>query len=551
MSFRLKIFLSCLLFVAVLLAATLWLAEASLSGAFEQALNARYEEQAHSAKRDRDLREVELRTRAGALASSRRVSAAFLELNESDDVASATEQLLVNLRDELFKPGAVPSTDWSFQAFGSAGNLLRSSELPLTPFAEPWPPDARTLRAAMESHSQVSGLLASQDGQIWEAVFQGISDEVEGLSGGLLVARPRPMVLEGADATGLELGKRWFGTFEKPDRLPDHGEVKIKGVPYLVFARALESSDLFPRAREISAYSLAEKQQQQKRLRLRLGGTGLVAIVLAGFVALALAHGLSMPIRDLVKATRSVRSGDLSQHAPVRRRDELGRFVETFNEMIDDLALKEKYRTVLDVVSDPQVAQALMDGGLELGGEEREVSVIFCDIRGFTTISEGMAPAEVIAMLNDHFTPLNQVVHEHGGVILQYAGDLIMALFGAPSPCPDHAKRAAQCALAMIARRRELNEESPRPIEMGIGVATGGVVAGRMGGSERLNYSVVGAKVNLAARLCAQAAAMKVIVDHATIQACEGEIGAKPLGALKLKGFTEEFQAYEIGLMGF
>ena len=102
---------------------------------------------------------------------------------------------------------------------------------------------------------------------------------------------------------------------------------------------------------------------------------------------------------------------------------------------------------------------------MELGGEDRDVSVIFCDICGFTKLSENRAPREVIALLNEHFTPLTQVIARHGGVVLHFVGDIVIGLFGAPSDMPDHPRRAAACALEMIRERAKLNETAALPIE--------------------------------------------------------------------------------------
>src|SRR6185436_14210849 len=105
-------------------------------------------------------------------------------------------------------------------------------------------------------------------------------------------------------------------------------------------------------------------------------------------------------------------------------RDEVGALSESFNEMAEDLALKERYKTVLAQVTDKEVAEQLISGQMTLGGEVRRVSVLFCDIRGFTPLTENMPPAEVITMLNEHMTVMNRVVHRHYGDVDKFVGDL-------------------------------------------------------------------------------------------------------------------------------
>jgi class 3 adenylate cyclase len=219
---------------------------------------------------------------------------------------------------------------------------------------------------------------------------------------------------------------------------------------------------------------------------------------------------------------------------------------ESFNEMAAGLVLRERYRSVLDMVSDKQIAEDLIHGAIELGGEEREVSVLFCDIRGFTALTEKMEPKEVIEMLNQHFTPLTRIVHEHHGAVDKFVGDLIMAIFGAPKGFGNDVENAARCALRMIEERARLNETGKYKIAIGIGVASGKVVAGRMGSKDRLNYTVLGPRVNLASRLCGQAGRMEVVIDEETWRAIQPRARATPTPELLLKGFAEPIRAYKL-----
>ena len=259
-----------------------------------------------------------------------------------------------------------------------------------------------------------------------------------------------------------------------------------------------------------------------------------------------MARRLARPIRDLALATEQVRQGNFRTRVPVRAPDEFGQLAESFNEMADELETKEKIRDLLGKVSDEAVAQALISGNLELGGETREVSILFCDIRGFTSLTEEMPPADIISLLNEHMTAMTEVVYEHSGVIDKFVGDEIMVIFGAPKSYGDDASNAARCALTMGERRQRLNDETGRVIEVGIGVATGSVVVGCMGSVDRLNYTVIGERVNRAARLCGCAEAGEVIVDETTWQ----QISEQAEGAEKLrfkpKGYTQSVRAFRL-----
>jgi class 3 adenylate cyclase len=201
---------------------------------------------------------------------------------------------------------------------------------------------------------------------------------------------------------------------------------------------------------------------------------------------------------------------------------------------------------VLDKVSDPGVAAALMQGELALGGERRRACVLFCDIRGFTPLTQDMDPQEVIQLLNEHFTPLAKIIALHHGVVDKYVGDLVMAVFGAPVGHASDVEDAMACALAMMDTRRTLNENNPRPIRIGIGLAAGDMVAGCMGSADRLNYTVLGERVNLAARLCSRAASMEILADAETVAMAGPRVRAESIGSIELKGFSQAIGAYRI-----
>ena len=214
--------------------------------------------------------------------------------------------------------------------------------------------------------------------------------------------------------------------------------------------------------------------------------------------------------------------------------------------MAAGLALRDRYHSVLQKVTDPRVAAEMVAGRIKLGGELREVSVIFCDIRGYTALSEGRDPVEVIHLLNDHMTALARIVQKHRGVINQFAGDAIMVLFGAPKSYGEDAADALRCAWEMMQERERLNRDAKEPLLIGIGVATGVVVAGCIGAESRSDYTVVGERVNLAARLCSTAAAGQVIVDAET-QAQTSALGEfETLEPLTLKGFAQSVPAFRV-----
>src|SRR5262249_437673 len=156
-------------------------------------------------------------------------------------------------------------------------------------------------------------------------------------------------------------------------------------------------------------------------------------------------------------------------------------------------------------VISPEVAAELLEKGRALGGEEREVTVLFSDLRNFTGMCEALSPQEMLAILNRYFTRMAAIVEKHGGVIDKYVGDALMALFGAPLSYADDANRALSASLEMVAALEDVIQEwrlrGLPTINLGIGIHTDIVVAGNMGSETRLNYTVIGDGVNLASRL--------------------------------------------------
>ncbi len=314
--------------------------------------------------------------------------------------------------------------------------------------------------------------------------------------------------------------------------------------PHKLLFRILNPDSPFPPACQVALYSLKLELAEEADLRTKIIEIGALAFAAALVLILILSRGLMRPIRKLVQGTEMIRQGHYDVQVKVHSADEIGQLAQSFNEMVEGLRMNQKYQRLLSQVADRMVAQQLIHNEAALGGELREVSVLFCDIRGFTSLTTGMPPDEVIALLNEHMTALTSLVHEHCGVVDKFVGDMVMALFGAPSAYGDDALRAAECALRMIQVRDHLNETGRWDLQIGIGIATGTVVAGCMGSEERLDYTVLGERVNLASRLCGAAWEGTILIDETT----RGKLGAtaivKPLPDMELKGFPERVMAY-------
>ena len=388
-----------------------------------------------------------------------------------------------------------------------------------------------------------------------------IEDVVEEVRIGTLVVwspvrLPDPLELpDGTRVQGAILadGTLFGGALDEPARAtactafasgaPEAEVDGASGTPLLVLRRPIAGS--VPAASMVAIADLAALRAAVGALLGRAALAGVAALVVGLVAAMLLGRGLSRPVARMGEAAARIERGDFAVRLPAEGAGELATLERRLNDMAAGLAMREQYRRVLDAVADPEVAAELMAGALDLGGRTQEVGILFCDIRGFTTLTERMDPADVITMVNEHMTLLTEVAYAHGGTVDKFVGDLIMVTFGAPKTGTDDAQRMVRCAHAMVAARARANAGASRPIEIGVGCAFGPVVAGCMGSERRLDYTVLGARVNLAARLCSKAPAMRVLVDgEARRRAGWGTYAA--LAPLDAKGFSGPVEAFEL-----
>ncbi|MCB1110359.1 MAG: adenylate/guanylate cyclase domain-containing protein, partial [Chlamydiia bacterium] len=266
---------------------------------------------------------------------------------------------------------------------------------------------------------------------------------------------------------------------------------------------------------------------------------------------------ITRPITHLANVTKEVAAGNLEaiqipEESKKKSRDEVYTLYHSFFEMIQGLKEKERVRGILNKVVSEEIAEEALKGNIQLGGEEKKVTVLFADIRGLSKMTEKMQPQEVISLINTCMTKMSEKIDLHGGVIDKYVGDEVMALFGAPIEKPGSAFQAIQSAIDMIDEIKTWNQERKQQglpeIEMGIGIHTGNVVAGNMGAENRLNYTVLGANVNLAARICSEAGGMQVLISESTLEA-EGvktQIDFETLEPMQFKGFTEPIPVFSV-----
>jgi len=300
--------------------------------------------------------------------------------------------------------------------------------------------------------------------------------------------------------------------------------------------------------------SLEKELRPFRELRLAVLLLSFGGLLLSAFGALFIARSVTRPVLELAAAARKVEKGSYDTPVKIDQQDELGLLAGAFNRMMRGLAERDKVRSLLGMVVSPAIAERLLSREATLGGEEREVTVLFSDLRGFTTFSESRPPKEVVGVLNDYFTRMSAAIEAHDGVVDKYIGDGIMALFGAPVAHEDDAGNALAASLAMQEALAAMNRDTAArglpPLRMGIGIATATVIAGNLGSPQRLNYTVVGDGVNLAARLeglCKpDALNASIIAAESTVKKARRKFDFKPLGSTPVRGKAEPVAVYEV-----
>ncbi|GAB6081294.1 hypothetical protein JCM30471_02080 [Desulfuromonas carbonis] len=277
-------------------------------------------------------------------------------------------------------------------------------------------------------------------------------------------------------------------------------------------------------------------------MRQRLGVLAGVALVLGSLAAYLLAGVSLRPVHALVRGVRAIGGGNLEQHLDLKRNDELGVLTDAFNEMASSLREKEFIKNTFERYVSKPLAETILRhrDDLKLGGEEKEVTILFCDIRRFTSLAERLPPAQVVELLNDYFTLMIQLVIDHEGMVDKLMGDSVMALFGAPLSLGNDPLRAVHCAIEMQRAVRNFNQERAAqdlpPLEMGIGINTGPVIAGNIGSATRMEYTVIGDSVNIAARLQGLARPGEILVSEGTYRTIREQLVAEALPPIELKG---------------
>ena len=309
-----------------------------------------------------------------------------------------------------------------------------------------------------------------------------------------------------------------------------------------------------------SAAAAQEAEQRERRV-LWLTIAATVSTVLLGLaVAALITSRLTGPVRSLASAMRDVQQGNLNVQLPVSSTDEVGRLTDSFNFFVEQLRSKEQMKQTFGKYIDPRILEHVLaqPGAEVVAGGRHQMTVLFADLVGFTSLSERLTPSLMVMLLNRHFGLQALAVQEHHGVVDKFVGDSVMAFWGPPFVKPEeHAVLACHAAQAQLAALDTLRRELPEitglrrdtpAIELRIGICTGEVVVGNIGSENTRSYTVIGDTVNLTSRLesANRVYGTHILIGESTAQAIGPQFEMREIDTISVKGKTETTRVFEL-----
>ncbi len=302
---------------------------------------------------------------------------------------------------------------------------------------------------------------------------------------------------------------------------------------------------------------LTEMSQNEAAAPLRiLRQRFLLGMAVLAIACIVIAQQLSLyirrPLHDLVDMVERIEQGDLTVHVKDFGKDTVGRLGNALNNMVHGLLERDKVKELFGRYVTTQVSDEVLKGQVNLGGESKRVTILFSDIRDFTTMSEQMTPTQVVSFLNEYFSEMVEAVFEQGGVLDKFMGDGMMAVFGSLGNLQDHPRRAVMAALRMRALLAKINGErtmsGKSPIQIGIGIHTDEVIVGNIGSRKRLEYTVIGDGVNTSSRVQSlnKEFGTTILITETTYEAVKDFFECRPMPAAQLKGKTKPLQFFEV-----
>jgi adenylate cyclase len=328
--------------------------------------------------------------------------------------------------------------------------------------------------------------------------------------------------------------------------------VKLDGLDALFFEAPLKYQGL--KVGEVCiAISQKKISENIRNAEIFVGILTLFMTALGILMSLGLSMYFSRPIRQLGESTRALGMGLFSHRVKMTRNDEFADLAYAFNRMAEDLEVKEKIKDSFGRYVTPEIVEMILANPDTqwMKGSKVEATVLFVDIRGFTSIAEQLDPGAIVDLLNDYLARVTDAVIKHGGHLNKFLGDEAMAVFGAPLSIPYHAEAAVKAAMDIQKQIEELNHRKNMDnvtIGVGVGVNSGEMVAGNLGSEKKMEYTVIGDNVNVASRLTSLAEAGAILITQATYERVQDRswFAADERGKVSIRGRKGKVMIYSV-----
>lgn len=345
-----------------------------------------------------------------------------------------------------------------------------------------------------------------------------------------------------------------ISTIEKQTIPETIGEVSLGKERFMTMRSSILPDAPIEEGGFIVLKSLTEELSFLRKLQITLLFIGGFILIIAIALSFLLAGGVTKPIGTLALAARKIGQGELETHVDIRTGDELEQLGGAFNEMVRGLREREFIKNTFERYVSKTVASELINNPdmVRLGGTKKELTVMFSDIGGFTTLSETLTPEEMVRHLNEYFEGMSSAILEFDGTLNQFQGDAVVAFWGAPIPQENHATLACLSALRcweFLKRLQERWKAQGLPQRtFRFGISTGEMVVGNIGSLSRFEYTVIGAEVNLASRLegANKIYGTQILISDKTYELAKGEIIGRELDIIRVVGKAQPVRIYEL-----
>jgi class 3 adenylate cyclase len=311
---------------------------------------------------------------------------------------------------------------------------------------------------------------------------------------------------------------------------------------------------------QLSEAAVSRADRDERNLLLVNSILTALAILLSLLFTSIVARGLVQNVRNLVNGTEAVEKGDLDVEVEIQSQDEVGKLTGSFNHMVGELRLKERIKETFGKYIDPRIVSNLLaePDFSTPGGERREMTVLFVDLKGFTSISEVLDPNELVSMINSFFSHMSEAISANNGVVDKYMGDAVMAYWGPPfCSAEEHATLACKAALQAQAHLEMFRKDVRRQLgkvaddldfDLRIGISTGVVIVGTVGSKVSMNYTVMGDPVNLGSRLegASKIYGTKILMSERTAGLAKDHFVAREIDLIRVKGKSQPTRIFEL-----